>query len=93
MATGGAASLHVGVGSIINVAAGFCSAIGTAMGTISMRPAIFEWLPAAAASSTGVASIIAASMAAASSLVCTSGASARVLVVVDLGLESGDGGC
>jgi hypothetical protein len=86
----GAASLHVQVGSSVNVVVRFCSArIGTAMGAISVGPAIFEGLPTAAtSSSTSVASIpVTSTAAAASCSVSTSGSSARVVVAVDLGLE------
>jgi hypothetical protein len=95
MATVGAASLHVGVGRIVDVAVGLGGTLGTAMGLISMSPAVFERLLVAAASSARVASIICTvTVTATSSSVAPGGSSPRVVgtVVVELCLESGDSG-
>ena len=81
MAAVGAAALHVAVGGCIDVAVGFGFAVGAAVCTISVRPAVFEGASGVVVT---LATVVVAVVAIATISWATASSASVLIVVADL---------
>jgi hypothetical protein len=96
MTTIGAAALHVGVGSVFDMAAGGALTVGAAVSAVSVRPAILEgsFAETTASSSATTAAAVAVSVVGPVASVVSAVATSILVVgaVFRLGFEGGNSG-